>query len=254
MKDVKLQLVNSAEPLTADKVPDDATMYVITGGSGFVGATVQLLVHEKGVWPPSIRTDTHILPQTHQFDENAPGDVDFWRNYYSSGAVTWQNHEVSLWLKPLVKNRKPGVVLVPLCGQSWDLMYFHDLGWHVIGVDCSEDAMVALFRYYGLSYTENRTKDDFVTFKHGDRFELVAGDVYELLNERPDLIGKVDLVVDRASFVALPKDCAESKYIPVIKESMKPSGDLILASLSELPVRGEPPHVYEEVASLNYKR
>jgi thiopurine S-methyltransferase len=161
--------------------------------------------------------------------------------------MTWQNHEVSEWLKPLL-SRFPqrGTVLVPLCGLSWDLMYLYEQGWRVIGVDCSQVAMETFLRFYGLPFEQLDTAPDCVTLRHNHRLELIAGDIHQLTTNRPDLLGQVDLILDRAAFVALPPSSAATEYLPALMRTLRPTGAMIFASLSELPVPGGPPHVYEK--------
>lgn len=99
-----------------------------------------------------------------------------------------------------------GVVFVPLCGKSIDMLFLAERGYRVLGVELSEIAGRAFFEENDLAYT---VSDD-GPFRAcvGDTVTILCGDVFGLDAARLDA---VTAVYDRAALVALP-DALRAQY------------------------------------------
>lgn len=91
-------------------------------------------------------------------------------------------------------------VFVPLCGKSLDLMWLHDLGHDVAGIELSPVAIRAFFKASRLQPTRRPSGD--MTRWMQDRLDIYCGDFFDLTAQ--DLHG-VRAVYDRAALTALPE-------------------------------------------------
>ena len=96
-------------------------------------------------------------------------------------------------------------VFVPLCGKSRDLMWLHDQGHDVTGVELSPVAVRAFFKESRLQ--PRRTRSGAFTRWEQERLRIYCGDFFALAAS--DLLG-VKALYDRASLTALPEDLRES--------------------------------------------
>jgi len=106
-------------------------------------------------------------------------------------------------------------VLVPLCGKAGCLLYLYKAGHTVVGIEGVPSVVEEFF-------TENELpviKSDIPTIK-GTKFSTPDGRltvfVCDLFDATPELIGNVDAVWDRGSFVALSFD-ARPRYVALLR-------------------------------------
>jgi len=106
-------------------------------------------------------------------------------------------------------------VLVPLCGKAGCLLYLYKAGHTVVGIEGVPSVVEEFF-------TENKlpvVKSDIPTIK-GTKFSTPDGRltvfVCDLFDATPELIGNVDAVWDRGSFVALSFD-ARPRYVALLR-------------------------------------
>ncbi len=92
-------------------------------------------------------------------------------------------------------------VFVPLCGKSRDLLWLHQQGHAVTGVELSPIAARAFFKESKLQAQRSRV-GDFTQWQHHE-LRIFCGDFFNLTSA--DLLG-VKAVYDRASLTALPED------------------------------------------------
>lgn len=173
---------------------------------------------------------------------------EFWIEYWQSNAITWQNPEVSPWLREvcdefLGSNQKL-TVFVPLCGKSRDMTYLLSLGMEVVGADCSGICCTDFFHENNIPGYERLVIDSDITLHRSNvvPLRLYQGDIFALDLE---IVGPIDRVLDRAALVALHPTSVESRYLPLITTLLVPeTGKVLLASVSELPAPTAPPHCY----------
>ena len=97
-------------------------------------------------------------------------------------------------------------VFVPLCGKSLDLIWLANRGYRVCGIEVAESAVVDFFHENEL--TAEHEQNAGMTCWYSDSeirgdIEIWCGDFFQL---KPEQLGKVDAVYDRAALVAMPAD------------------------------------------------
>ncbi|MBI1175250.1 MAG: thiopurine S-methyltransferase [Sideroxydans sp.] len=129
---------------------------------------------------------------------------DFWLERWEREEIGFHQDEVNPHLArhwPTLSPAAGSTVFVPLCGKSLDMVWLHNHGHPVVGVELSPVAVESFFAENGYTPTTRETRD-FRQFEAGgirilcgDFFDLTAGDLKD-----------VDAVFDRASLVALPPE------------------------------------------------
>lgn len=105
-------------------------------------------------------------------------------------------------------NLKPGdCILVPLCGKTKDMLWLHEKGFHVIGVELSPIACSDFFA--GLNITPHVTKQSKFTKYQYNNIELLCGDLFNLTSSDLPMI---HTVYDCKALIALPSNLRK-KYI-----------------------------------------
>ena len=122
----------------------------------------------------------------------------------------WRDHEIGFHqaaVNPLLIRYWPALglaasdkVFVPLCGKSRDLLWLHQQGHEVIGVELSPIAARAFFKESRLQPVRHKL-GAFTRWSNG-RLAIHCGDFFALT--AADL-GDVKAIYDRASLTALPE-------------------------------------------------
>jgi SAM-dependent methyltransferase len=95
-----------------------------------------------------------------EFPRRDPTDPDFWDLRYQASFSPWDAGRVPAQLAAFAKRAK-GRVLVPGCGSAWDVRCFAESGWHVLGIDFSEEALAAARPVLGAHAARIRRADFF---------------------------------------------------------------------------------------------
>lgn len=156
---------------------------------------------------------------------------DFWHERWERGETAFHRDRVNEdlerhagWLLDGGAHR----VLVPLCGKTLDLAWLADRGHEVVGVELSPIAARAVFSAQGVT-PEVTEEGPLVRYRHGS-LTVLCGDVFEV---RPDHVGPIDRVWDRAALIALPT-ALRARYAPRIRALTQP-GALVLQTTIEYP-------------------
>lgn len=175
---------------------------------------------------------------------------DFWLDRWQQGRTGFHQDDINTALTrwwPALDTPANGRVLVPLCGKSRDMLWLHQQGHAVLGVELSELAVRAFFE-------ENRLEHE----QHGDRYDaqapaagvsLIAGDFFALETEHS---GEIAAFYDRAALVALPEDMRQ-RYVNHLAKLLSPGtpGLLITMAYDQAVMDGPPFSVPDdEVATL----
>lgn len=139
-------------------------------------------------------------------------------------------------------------VLVPLCGKSVDMLWLMQQGMNVVGVELSEEACKQFFKENALDFVIEKNETGFTVYRHPS-ITLFAGDFFSLAKA---MLGKIDLVYDRAALIALPLELRK-KYVGHIKTIIETSTQqlLITTFYDQNTMEGPPFSVsFEEVQSL----
>ena len=160
----------------------------------------------------------------------------FWQNIWARSGEEPAFHRsdihpyVKQYLSPeVLKGRR---VLVPLCGKSRDLLWFHTYAQHVSGIELVEKPILQFLAENQLSYTktaEGRFDAENITLLNADIF---AVDV--------QMLGQIDLVYDRAALIALPLDI-RLRYVQHIDALLPVGAQIFLNTIEYAPARTRPP-------------
>ncbi len=129
-------------------------------------------------------------------------DCRFWLARWREGKLGFHQEEINPYLQrfwPSLQVPAANSVFVPLCGKSHDLLWLHQQGHPVVGVEISELAVRSFFTEQGLCFTREK-RGTFTRFYAHD-VELLCGDFFDL---RPPELAGVTAVYYRAALIALP--------------------------------------------------
>ncbi|SDH76086.1 thiopurine S-methyltransferase [Nitrosomonas sp. Nm132] len=129
-------------------------------------------------------------------------EIDYWLERWKQGEIGFHQNETNPYLRQYWQElslAQGSQVFVPLCGKSRDMLWLHEQGHSLLGVELSAIAVHAFFE-------ENRLSPQRVTSGKFDRYavngiSILCGNFFDL---GKDDLAKVSAVYDRASLVALP--------------------------------------------------
>ncbi|MGF1752146.1 thiopurine S-methyltransferase [Vibrio makurazakiensis] len=153
-------------------------------------------------------------------------DPEFWNNKWAANQVGFHLEDVNPLLIEYWKHTKPtyeSKVFVPLCGKSEDLVWLASKHEDVQGAELSKIAVRSFFaeHFYTPLVTQISGQHELYQF---DELSIYAGDYFSAP------IQPVDIVYDRASLVALPRDMRVA-YTDKLKSLLKPGGRILLVTL-----------------------
>lgn len=152
---------------------------------------------------------------------------EFWLERWEKKEIGFHQDEINPHLRQHFLNlhhAKDGEVFVPLCGKSLDMMWLHQQGCNVLGVELSSIAAEDFFKENGLAASQA----NFGKFQRyqAERIHILCGDFFDL--RKADL-AKVRTVYDRASLVALPPDMRE-RYAEHLVAILQPKSQILLVT------------------------
>ena len=168
--------------------------------------------------------------ETPSFPKRDPGSPEFWDLRYQARFAPWDAGRVPARLREFVEGGAPrGQVLVPGCGSAWDVAFFAERGWDVLGIDFSREALAAARAVLGPHAARVRHADFFAP-----------------LPEAP-----FDLVYERAFLCALPRPLWPG-WARRVAQLVKPGGMLAGFFFFDAGERGPPYplHGGDELAAL----
>jgi len=149
---------------------------------------------------------------------------EFWHQRWSEGQIGFHQSDINSYLQEhwseIFLDR--GMVFVPLCGKSSDMLWLRDQGHQVIGCELSAIAVRGFFEENNLTPTVEeheryqRWSCDGITIYLGDFFDMTA----------EDLQGASTLY-DRAALVALPEPMRR-RYVEHLQKIIAPECKLLL--------------------------
>ena len=119
-------------------------------------------------------------------------------------------------------------VFVPLCGKSLDLMWLHEQGHHVVGIELSPLAVQAFFKES--AHTPRQARHGALTRWSSERLTIYCGDFFRLTAR--DLQG-VRVVYDRASLTALP-EAQRASYVAHLVNILPAGCQVLLLTVEDL--------------------
>ena len=177
-------------------------------------------------------------------------ETDFWHHRWHTAQIGFHLNEVNPYLVqywPQLDVPKGSRVLVPLCGKSVDLLWLAQQGYEVVGVELSPLAVAAFFAEQGLVADKKMTKTHEV-WQNG-AITLFCGDFFDL---RPEDIGLIEAVYDRAALIALPETMRQGYIRHLMMLCPAPVKSLLVTLFYEQSRMDGPPFAVspEEVQNL----
>lgn len=169
-------------------------------------------------------------------------DKAFWHQRWDEGRIGFHQDDVHpalpLYWQGVTESERsdgPGVVFVPLCGKSNDMVWLAQEGWQVIGVELSEKAIQDFFAAQNLTPERWEVADQLYCYQAGD-YQLYCGDIFHLHRQH---LMSVTAVYDRASLVALPQ-AKRHRYAFHLAQMLSPGVQMLLVSLEHSKPSGPP--------------
>lgn len=158
-------------------------------------------------------------------------EAEFWHERWRRSEIGFHQQHFNVHLEAFVDRLEIGAgahVFVPLCGKSRDMLWLHEQGFRVSGVEISARATEDFFR-------ENRIDFRVVDLPDGQRFSSDGIDLYCADFFATDLAGMpaVDAVYDRAALVALPP-AMRPAYVGRLMD-LAPAGARMLLVTTDYP-------------------
>lgn len=153
-------------------------------------------------------------------------DPEFWHGKWAANQIGFHLEDVNPLLIKYWQKTNPSQednVFVPLCGKSEDLVWLATKHSDVQGVELSNIAVRAFFaeHFYTPMVMPINGQHELFQF---DELSIYVGDYFTAP------IKPVDIVYDRASLIALPKEM-RVQYVEKIKSLLKPDGRILLVTL-----------------------
>ncbi|MGU9829762.1 thiopurine S-methyltransferase [Pseudomonas sp. LF242] len=173
----------------------------------------------------------------------------FWQERWASNQIGFHLPEVNPYLQrhwPKLALAEGAKVLVPLCGKSLDLMWLASLGYRVLGVELSEQAVEAFFSEQGLMPRISQ-RGVFKVYR-ADLIEVWCGDFFALDAEA---LADCSALYDRAALIALPP-LMRAQYAEHLNALLRPGcqGLLITLDYDQTQKAGPPFAVADEEVKL----
>ncbi|RMH15301.1 MAG: thiopurine S-methyltransferase [Gammaproteobacteria bacterium] len=176
--------------------------------------------------------------------------AEFWHEKWERNEIGFHQTEINPYLTKYWKKLKipeHKAVFVPLCGKSLDMIWLHEMGHHVIGIELNRGAVESFFAECGLQ--PEVTEEGNLTQFWAPGYTLYCGDFFDLT---ADAMQDVGAVYDRAALIAMSHS-SRPRYVEHLL-SILPAGSPILLVTMEYDqneMNGPPFSVsQEEVAHL----
>lgn len=135
-------------------------------------------------------------------------EADYWHDKWAKESIGFHqssaNKRLQQWW-PEIDIADGAEVFVPLCGKSLDMLWLHQQGHKVLGIELSQKAIEDFFNENSLEY-ERATDGPFEVFtglNEAEGIKLLLGDLFELSKEH---CRNCVAVYDRASLIAMNDD------------------------------------------------
>lgn len=152
---------------------------------------------------------------------------DFWLERWEREETGFHQKEINPHLRlywPELHLAHGAEMFVPLCGKSHDMLWLHQQGHAVLGVELSTIAVQAFFKENG--YFPQRIANEKFDRYATDGLRILCGDFFDLSKE---YLAKVGAVYDRASLAALPPEMRE-RYARHLVSILPPGTQILLVT------------------------
>jgi len=177
-------------------------------------------------------------------------ESSFWHSHWQENKIGFHQSKynsrlISLW--PSLQLPKGAEVFVPLCGKTLDMLWLHEQGFKVLGVELSEIATAAFFDENKLPYevTQSGSLQLFTGADKAAGIRILAGDMFAM---QPAQTAGVSAVYDRAALVAMPPEMRQ-QYVDKLAALLPINATGILISMNYDPskMNGPPFSVPDDI-------
>jgi len=165
-------------------------------------------------------------------------DPEFWQQRWRDGQIGFHQDEPNALMVQhfTAAFAKAGDrVFVPLCGKTRDIDWLMKQGFRVAGAELSALAVEQLFD--DLNVEPEMTELGDLTRYRGSGIDIFVGDIFDLSAET---LGSVDVIYDRAAFVALPEDLRPKYAAHLMKITEATDQFLIGFEYDQAALKGPP--------------
>jgi len=166
-------------------------------------------------------------------------DANFWLERWRLNQIGFHQADYNPLLIrhwPALQVPAGGLVFVPLCGKSRDMLWFAQAGYRVVGVELASAAIEAFFKEAAAPYVHRQKLPLSVYEATGVR--IFCGNFFELV--AADLAG-TNAVFDRGALVALPPEMRRL-YVDHLLTVLPNRAEILLLTLEYAQTRvGGPP-------------
>ncbi|WP_438866944.1 thiopurine S-methyltransferase [Pseudomonas sp. L1(2025)] len=152
----------------------------------------------------------------------------FWQERWARNQIGFHLPDVNPYLQrhwPKLSLPDGAKVLVPLCGKSLDLIWLASLGYRVLGVELSQQAVESFFSEQSLT-PHIRQQGAFKVYTSG-LIEVWCGDFFAL---DADAVSDCTALYDRAALIALPP-LMRAQYVEHLNRLLRPGCKGLLITL-----------------------
>lgn len=170
-------------------------------------------------------------------------DAEYWQKAWQDDRIGFHQDTINkrltrFWPELALPRDVP--VFVPLCGKSTDMLWLHQQGHPILGVELSEKAVQAFFADNNLAYSRS-SEDGYQRYTGIDAaagIELWAGDFFAL---QPEHTEHCRAFYDRASLIAMNPDMRVG-YASQLSRIVRPAsqGLLLCIAYDESRMNGPP--------------
>ncbi|MEE9330984.1 MAG: thiopurine S-methyltransferase [Methylophilaceae bacterium] len=179
-------------------------------------------------------------------------EAEFWHKRWTDNVIGFHLNEANPLLVAHVNAlalKAGSRVFIPLCGKTLDIAWLLSKGYAVAGVELSALAVGQLFEQ--LAITPTKTELGELTLYSADNIDIFVGDIFQLSKE---ILGAVDAIYDRASFVALPLAMRHRYTQHLIEITSSASQLLISFEYDQTLVDGPPFSISNQEINQHYQR
>jgi len=185
--------------------------------------------------------------------------IDYWADRWATGKTGWHraqiNQNLEKHFEKLVsvgadgKPRENLTFLFPLCGKTLDMQWVMKQGHKVVGIEGVLAPVEEFFAETGIPVQKewNKEVECWVFTSPESSVKIIVCDLFKVT---PELVGGVDCVFDRGSYVAIEKE-DRKKYIELMYSLYKPDARHLMVTheYDWTKHNGPPRHVdREEIA------
>ena len=158
-------------------------------------------------------------------------EIEAWTARWKEGRIGFHQGSINEELQahwPSIVVDPTARVLVPLCGKSADMLWLHQRGHGVVGVELSSLAAAAFFEENGLE-AKRSVQDGFEVFRGcgtAQGIEIWCGDFFRLSAAH---LGTLQAWYDRAAVVALPP-ALWGPYAAKLAELLAPGASALMST------------------------